>query len=78
MVIYGFVFSAVGYLIMFPAGANLILIILAGLMGSIGVVPFTMMFNMFIVDCADYNEFKGLPRMEGRIANQTAQTADLI
>lgn len=71
MVIFGFAFSAVGYLIMFPAGENLILVVLAGLIGSIGVVPFTMMFNMFIVDCADYNEFKGIPRMEGTMGSLT-------
>lgn len=71
MVICGFAFSALGYLIMFFAGGNIIPVIVAGLIGNIGVVPFTMMFNMFIVDCADYNEFKGLPRMEGTMGSLT-------
>ena len=71
MVIYGFAFSALGYLLIFFAGGNMILVIVAGLITSIGVVPFTMMFNIFIVDCADYNEFKGIPRMEGTMGSLT-------
>lgn len=71
MVICGFVFSAFGYLIMFFAGGNLIPVVVATLITSIGVIPFTMMFNMFIVDCADYNEFKGIPRMEGTMGSLT-------
>ncbi len=71
MVIYGFAFSALGYLLIFFAGRNMILVIVAGLITSIGVVPFTMMFNIFIVDCADYNEFKGIPRMEGTMGSLT-------
>lgn len=71
MVICGFAFSAFGYLMMFFAGGNLVLVVVATLITSIGVVPFTMMFNMFIVDCADYNEFKGLPRMEGTMGSLT-------
>lgn len=71
MVICGFVFSAFGYLMMFIAGGNLVPVVIASLITSIGVIPFTMMFNMFIVDCADYNEFKGLPRMEGTMGSLT-------
>lgn len=71
MVIYGFAFSALGYLLIFFAGGNMILVIVAGLITSIGVVPFTMMFNIFIVDCADYNEFKGIPGMEGTMGSLT-------
>ena len=71
MVIYGFAFSALGYLLIFFAGRNMILVIVAGLITSIGVVPFTMMFNIFIVDCADYNELKGIPRMEGTMGSLT-------
>lgn len=71
MVICGFAFSAFGYLIMFFAGGNLIPVVVANLIASLGVVPFTMMFNMFIVDCADYNEFKGIPRLEGTMGSLT-------
>ncbi len=71
MVICGFAFSAFGYLMMFIAGGNLVPVVIASLITSIGVIPFTMMFNMFIVDCADYNEFKGLPRMEGTMGSLT-------
>ena len=56
---------------MFFAKDNLILVIISGLMSSIAVIPFTMMFNMFIVDCADYNEMIGKPRMEGTLGSVT-------
>lgn len=74
MVICGFAFSAFGYLLMFFAGGNLIMVIAATLIANLGVIPFTMMFNIFIVDCADYNEFKGLPRMEGTMGSLTGLT----
>lgn len=50
---------------MFLAGKNFILVVVAGLMNSLGAVPFSMMFNMYIIDCADYNEMLGNQRMEG-------------
>ncbi len=71
MSIYGFIVATIGYMLMFFAKDNLILVIISGLMSSIAVVPFTMMFNMFIVDCADYNEMIGKPRMEGTLGSVT-------
>ena len=38
---------------------------------NVAIVPFTMLFNMFIVDCADYNESIGRPRMEGTLGSVT-------
>ena len=41
------------------------------LLVSAGAVPLNMMFNMFIADVADYNEWKGLKRMEGTMGSLT-------
>lgn len=71
MSIYGFVIALAGYIMMFFAKDNLIMVVVASLISSIAVVPFTMLFNMFIVDCADYNEMIGKPRMEATIGSIT-------
>lgn len=71
MSLYGFIVATIGYALMFFAKDNLILVIISGLMSSIAVIPFTMMFNMFVVDCADYNEMIGKPRMEGTLGSVT-------
>lgn len=71
MSVYGFVVALVGYVMMFFAGSNLVLVVVSGLLSSVAVVPFTMMFNMFIVDCADFNEMNNHPRMEGTLGSVT-------
>lgn len=68
-VIIGFLVILGGSVIMFFAGANVTLVLIAGLMSNIGAVPFTMMSNMYVVDCADYNEMIGNPRMEGTMGS---------
>lgn len=65
MCMAGFAIVAVGYLAIFFAGGNLIPLMICLLLTSIGTVPFSMMKNIFIVDLAAYNEYKGEPRMEG-------------
>ncbi len=65
MVTLGFIVCMVGSTIMLFAGKNFVLVLIAGLLTSVGAVPFTMMFNMYIIDCADYNEMLGNQRLEG-------------
>ena len=69
MSIMGFLVQMFGLIIYGLAGSNLILVLIAVVLTSIGTVPFTMMLNMFIVDCADYNEMIGRPRMEGTMGS---------
>ena len=64
---YGFAVAIVGYIMMFFAKDNLIMVIVATLLTTVAVVPFTMMAPMFTVDCADYNEMVGIPRMEASL-----------
>ena len=46
----------------------MVFFMVALLLVSAGAVPLNMMFNMFIADVADYNEWKGFKRMEGTMA----------
>lgn len=71
MIMGSFVISIIGYMVMFFAKSSLPLVILSGLITNVAIVPFTMLFNMFIVDCADYNESIGRPRMEGTLGSVT-------
>lgn len=68
MSVYGFMVAIVGYVLMFFANSNLPMVIVATMLTSLAVVPFTMMAPMYTVDCADYNEMIGLPRMEGTLS----------
>ena len=69
MCIGGFCVQMIGYIVFGLAGSNLPLVLVATLLSTIGGVPFSMMLNMFIVDCADYNEMNHAPRMEGTMGS---------
>lgn len=69
MCIGGFFVQMVGFIIFGLAGANLPLVLVATLLTTVGGVPFSIMLNMFIVDCADYNEMNHAPRMEGTMGS---------
>lgn len=71
LVIYGFCISIAGYLLMFFFGGNLPAVVAATFLTSGGAVPFSMLFNIFLIDCADYNEWQGNPRMEGTLGSLT-------
>ena len=64
---YGFVVAILGYIVMFFANGNLMIVVVASLLTTLAIVPFTMMQPMYIVDCADYNEMIGNPRMEASL-----------
>lgn len=61
----GFAIVAIGYLLIFFVGGNLIPLVICTMLTSIGCVPYTMMKNIFIVDLANYNEYSDRARMEG-------------
>lgn len=71
MSVIGILVGCIGYLATFFAGGNMVFFIVAALLVSAGAVPLNMMFNMFIADVADYNEWKGLKRMEGTMGSLT-------
>lgn len=67
----GCLLYAAGMLIYYIAGGNVPLIILAGFIGGCGSLPIAYMNYQLILDCASYNEWKGLPRMEGTLTSIT-------
>ena len=50
------------------AGANVPMLMIGGFLGGIGTVPCTMLLGLLLIDCADYNEYMGIQRMEGTLS----------
>lgn len=65
----GFVVSALGYLLNFVAGGNVVLLAIAAIMWGAGTIPASMLSALVIIECADYNEWKGIHRMEGTMSS---------
>ncbi len=65
----GFLVSAVGYLINFFAGSNMILLMIGAVLTGAGTIPASMLISLVIIECADFNEWKGIPRMEGTMSS---------
>ena len=65
----GFIVSAVGYLLNFVAGGNVVLLAIAAIMWGAGTIPASMLSALVIIECADYNEWKGNHRMEGPMSS---------
>ena len=65
----GFIISAFGYLLNYFAGANLLILIIAGILTGAGTIPASMLSALVILECADFNEWKGIHRMEGTMSS---------
>lgn len=65
----GFILSAAGYLLNFFAGSNIVLLAIAAVMTGTGTVPGSMLIALAVLECAEYNEWKGRPRMEGTMSS---------
>lgn len=65
----GFIVSALGYLLNFVAGGNVALLAVAAIMWGAGTIPASMLSALVIIECADYNEWKGNHRMEGTMSS---------
>ena len=65
----GFLVSAVGYLINFFAGSNMVLLMIGAVLNGAGTIPASMLISLVIIECADFNEWKGIPRMEGTMSS---------
>lgn len=68
----GIIVACFGFLVNFIAKDNIILLIIGSLLTGAGVVPISMLFRLMIIDCADYNEWKQLPRLEGSLSSITS------
>lgn len=54
-------------IINFFAGANMGLLTISAILTGASSVPITMLASLMIIECADYNEFLGLSRLEGSL-----------
>ncbi len=71
VIMAGCVSSLLGYLLIWFAGASIPVLAVAAVLYGIGGVPISMLGNLLIVECADYNEWKGMQRMEGTLGSIT-------
>ena len=69
LVIIGCVCAVIGGLINFFAYDNLVLLAIGSVIGGIGLLPINYMTGLFVIECADYNEWKNRPRMEGTLSS---------
>ena len=69
LVQFGCLICAAGQIINFFAKGNLLVLGVAAIVIGIGVLPLTMMSNLMLIECADYNEWCGRPRMEGTLGS---------
>lgn len=65
----GFLISAFGYLVNFFAGSNIVLLMIGAVLNGAGTIPASMLITLVIIECADFNEWKGIPRMEGTMSS---------
>ena len=63
----GLLVTIAGYVVNFFAGSNTILLIIGNLLFGAGVVPISMLSALLIIECADYNEYIGIRRLEGSL-----------
>ncbi|MGN1022353.1 MAG: MFS transporter [Lachnospiraceae bacterium] len=67
LMILGAAVGAAGYMIQFLAGSNLIVLILGAMIAGIGMLPFSYLVSLLVIDCATFNEWEKRPRMEGTL-----------
>lgn len=58
-----------GYLIAFIAYDNIPLLMISMIIIGMGAIPGSAMGAILTIECADYNEWKGMERMEGTIGS---------
>ncbi len=67
LILAGCIVTAAGYLLNFFAEGNPVLLGIAGIMYGGGITPISVLFPLMIINCADFNEWKGMQRMEGTL-----------
>lgn len=71
LIMVSLLFNIPGGLLFYIAGADFGLLALATALGGIASLPISYMANLMIIDCATYNEYMGLQRMEGTLNSIT-------
>lgn len=68
---YSLLLSVGSGLVGFFAYNNLVMLAIAGIILGMVTLPASYMFGLLTIDCADYNEWQGRPRMEGTLSSVT-------
>jgi probable glucitol transport protein GutA len=68
LMLAGMVLIMVGFFVNFLAWDNFLLLIIGGLCTGAGSVPISMLMGLLIIDCAEFNEWKGHARLEGTMS----------
>lgn len=63
----GCLVTAFGYMLNFFAGGNAAILGVAAVCYGVGSIPISMLINLLIIECANFNEWKGMQRMEGTL-----------
>ena len=63
----GAVFSCMGYIVNFFAGASMTMLIIGGIITAFAMLPVSYLGNMVQMDLCTYNQYLGLPRMDASI-----------
>ena len=64
IIIGGAIISIAGYVVIFFAGTNLILLVIGGILAGLATFPISYLQILIIMDICTFNEWKGMPRME--------------
>ena len=63
----GLLVGVVAGVVNYFAGGNMVLLVIGAILTGAATVPLSMLVQLMIIECADYNEHIGLNRMEGSL-----------
>ncbi|SFS16979.1 Na+/melibiose symporter [Microbacterium sp. cf046] len=69
---FGAIAGVLGGIVMIFAGGNLLLVFLASILSSLGILPVTFLAQVLILDNATYNQWSGRRRIESTMGAITA------
>ena len=67
LMLIGCLCYAAGSLVVFFAGGNIPILVIATIIIGLGTLPLTYLINLLALDCGTYNAYKGHQRMDGTI-----------
>ena len=65
----GLLITSAGYILFFFANKNIFLLSISSILTGGGVVPMSMLSGLLILECSEYNEYKGMRRLEGSLSS---------
>ena len=67
IIAFGAIFSCLGYVINYFAGASMTMLIIGAIITAFAMLPVSYLGNMVQMDLCTYNQYLGLPRMDASI-----------